>query len=153
MSREDISPAIAQALTMAGNHLRNEHVLFRDIPMKPRSVGRGDVQIDITLPDTFDDGGKIFGGFYTILLDTILAVAAWTKMDVFEPLATINLKTDFFDSVPGGETIRCHAQCEGITDEVAFCHGRAITLEGHILAHAAGTFMVGTSKSVEGSRL
>ncbi|MEM6649708.1 MAG: PaaI family thioesterase [Pseudomonadota bacterium] len=134
--------------------MRSEHVLFKDIPFKNLSADRGNVAFAITLPTHFSDGEEIHGGLFTILLDTILAVAAWTKMDVFQPQATINLKTDFFASVPPGTTIECHATCEDIVDEVAFCRGRALCPDGKKLAHAAGTFMVGTSSSTpKGSRL
>lgn len=149
-----ISPAMTEALAMAAHHMRTEHVLFRDIPFETLSLDWGQVAFSMTPPASFADDEQIHGGLYTILLDTILAVAAWTKMEAFQPLATINLKTDFFASVPPGTAIECRAACEGIVDEVAFCHGSALGPDGTTLAQAAGTFMVGTaSASNQGSRL
>lgn len=150
----ELSPAIVKALSFAGNFLKNEHALFRKIPFKPKSVGRGEASVLITLPAEFADGDEVHGGVYTILLDSLLAVSAWTRMETFEPMVTINLKTDFYQSVPPGTEIECRAHCEGIQDQVAVCHGHAMTLGGDVLAHAAGTFLVGGATAPgKGSRL
>ncbi|MEM9422461.1 MAG: PaaI family thioesterase [Pseudomonadota bacterium] len=139
---EDLSPAIRDALTFAETHLRTQHALFREIPFRTKKVERGEATIEVTLPKAFADGEAIHGGLYTILLDTLLGIAAWSRMEEFLPIVTINLKTDFYGEAPPEATIRCTAHCEGIVDDVAICHGRATTLDGKLLAHAAGTFLV-----------
>lgn len=153
MSGKPLSPAIAQALAAAEDYMRNEHALYRNLPMETTSVGRGEIEVSVTIPEAFADGPSLHGGIFTTLLDTILAVSAWTQMEQFEPLATINLKTDFFHPAPPGVVVTCTAQCEGILEEVAVCHGRAILPSGQTIAHAAGTFMVGTTMATKGSRL
>ncbi len=147
---EDLSPAVRQALTYAETHMKTQHVLFRDIPFRTKNVGRGEATIKVTLPATFADGDEIHGGFYTIMLDTLLGVSAWSMMEVFQPIVTINLKTDFYRSAPPKTDILFTAHCEGIVDDVAVCHGRATTEQGDLLAHAAGTFLVSRGKSAEG---
>ncbi|WOI54646.1 PaaI family thioesterase [Parvularcula sp. LCG005] len=148
-----IAPAIAQALAFAEKHMQSEHKLFRDIPMRTTSVGVGSVAVEITLPAAFADDDETFGGLYTILLDTILAVGAWTRMDAFAPLSTINLKTDFFSPATTGNVVLCEAECDGIIDNVAVCSGR-MTRDGQLAAKAQGTFLVSRPDgSATGSRL
>jgi acyl-coenzyme A thioesterase PaaI-like protein len=154
MPPNDIAPGVLQALNYLGRRVREEHVLFRDIPMEPRMMGRGSVSVDIVLPAHFDEGGVAHSGAFTIVLDTVLAFASWTMMEQFEVQATINLKTDFYRSIPTGEKITCEATCKDIVDDIAYCQGMVSTRNGIVLAHAAGTFMVGTTSSnAKASRL
>lgn len=150
-----VSDAIRAALEAMSARFQSEHPLTKSIPMRPRALGRGRIVVEVTLPDEFVDDGVIHGGLYTILLDTFLAAAGWSRMERFEPLATINLKTDFFaDSMPGDVvTITC--DCAAIAHGVAFCHGTVNSSTGDPVAQAEGTFMIGTSsaKTARGSRL
>ncbi|MEM9234485.1 MAG: PaaI family thioesterase, partial [Pseudomonadota bacterium] len=115
---------------------------------------RGMIEFEVTVPGIFSDGDEIHGGLFTILLDTILATAAWSRMDTFQPLATINLKTDFFIDAKSGDVMLFRATCQSIEDDVAFCQGMAFGPDGKPVAQADGTFMVGTtSPAVKGSRL
>ena len=150
----DVTEAARKALEAFYHHAKTQHKLFRTIPIKPRALGRGMIEFDVTLPELFADGDAIHGGLYTILLDTTLAAAAWTRMDTFQPLATINLKTDFFGEARAGEKLRLTAHCQSISNDVAFCQGTASTIDGTPVAQADGTFIVGTSSpAVKGSRL
>lgn len=149
-----VSDAIRTALEALNERFRTEHPLYRSVPMTPVSLSKGRLVADITLPEDFDDEGMIHGGLFTILLDTFLATAAWSMMDVFQPVATINLKTDFFHSVPPSERVRLDAECSTISDDVAFCRGNVARIGGMQVAQAEGTFMVGLSSTTQkGSRL
>lgn len=150
----DLTEATRKALEAFHHHAQTQHELFKTIPMKPTMVGRGHVEFEGKLPGHFADGEHMHGGFFTILLDTVLAVAAWSRMEVFQPMATINLKTDFFTDVAPLSDMKIKATCPSIADDVAFCQGTIFTGDGTPIAQADGTFMVGTtSPSVKGSRL
>lgn len=150
---DSISEATRRAIEAIGLHAQTQHELMKTIPMKPISMGRGHVSFEVTMPDLFSDGKTIHGGLFTILLDTILASAAWTRMDEFMPLATINLKTDYFSDTRPGDKITLEANCQSIANEVAFCQGTAFSDNGEPVAQADGTFMVGTVSATKGSRL
>lgn len=152
----DVSEATLKALEAFLKHARTQHKLMRDIPVKPMTLGRGYVEMAVTMPEPFTDGEVIHGGLYSILLDTILAVAAWSKLDTFQPLATINLKTDFFTAAKAGEVLSFTATCRSVVNDVAFCQGSVTAASGDPVAQADGTFMVGTSAAAptaKGSRL
>jgi acyl-coenzyme A thioesterase PaaI-like protein len=150
----DLTEATRKALDAFHHHAQTQHELFKTIPMKPTMVGRGVVEFQGRFPEHFADGEVMHGGFFTILLDTVLAVAAWSRMDTFEPMATINLKTDFFEGAAPGSEMRIKATCDSIADDVASCQGTIYTANGSPIAQADGTFMVGTkSPAVKGSRL
>lgn len=152
-SGDELAPGVAQALAFVGQQARREHALFRELPIKTEDIGRGRIRVAITLPPQFADGDVIHGGLYTILLDTLLAVAGWTQMDEFLPQATISLHTDFFSDAAPGETVICEASCAGIVNDVAFCKGAASRRDGTLLVQAAGTFLVGTTSKRKESRL
>ncbi|ADM09810.1 hypothetical protein PB2503_08774 [Parvularcula bermudensis HTCC2503] len=151
-----INEGVMWALQGFYKHAQTEHELLRTIPVTPVTFSRGLLEVDATMPEVFADDGPVFGGLYTILLDTILAMTAWTAMDKFETLATINLKTDFFGDAQPGEVLRFRSQCPSIIDQVAFCQGLVTAADGRAIAQADGTFMVGTSRKAskaKGSRL
>ena len=139
----EIAPAIAEMFSAMGRHMQTEHPLFGKLAVKPVRFGRGDVAVKLTAEETFADGEAIHSGLYTILLDTLLGMPAWSTMEQFEPIATINLKTDVMGQAAPGARILCEAECSGIVDDVAVCHGRA-SMGGTLIAKAAGTFLVGT---------
>lgn len=154
MSLGDITDATRKALEAFHTHAQTQHELLKTIPMTPKSVGRGHISFEVTMPELYTDGGVIHGGLFTILLDTILAASAWTLMDEFQPLATINLKSDYFIDVHPGDVIRFKAVCQSIADSVAFCQGTAYNRDREPVAQADGTFMVGTgSQKTAESRL
>ncbi len=133
--------------------IEEEHPLFKSLQLKTTNISKGEVSFSITMPDDYADGEYIHPGMFTIMLDTILGYVVWTSMDTFRPIATINLKSDYFESAPAGSSLIITGQCEGIRNEVAYCMGKA-TLEdsGELIATAAGTFMVGT-RNTANSRL
>ncbi|MGV6801771.1 MAG: PaaI family thioesterase [bacterium] len=134
--------------------IENQHPLFGKVDLDVTSVGRGTMSCTLTAIEAFSDGAVIHGGMFTILLDTILAYAVWTRMDNFKPIATINLKTDYLGHATPGDRIICNAHCQNIHDNVAFCTGNAVLADTKSpIANAAGTFMVGTKNISAKSRL
>jgi len=134
-------------------NILSERDIFRDVTFHPKPVAPGRANLRTCLPAHFLDGEALHGGIYTILLDTVLAIAVWTRLDQFQPLVTINLKTDFFRSVPAGTDLSLNASCEDIVDDVAVTRSEVRDPDGRVLASAAGSFLVGGASPDRGSRL
>ncbi len=144
---------LSSILEASRKFIEEEHPLFRSLRLATTNISKGEVQFTITIPEEYTDGEYIHPGMFTIMLDTILGYVVWTSMDSFSPIATINLKSDYFESVSPGSSLKIIGQCEGIRNDVAYCTGKALLEEsGELIATAAGTFMVGT-RSTAKSRL
>jgi acyl-coenzyme A thioesterase PaaI-like protein len=149
---EPLAPKVRQAFLGIQQAFTHEHPLFTELEPKPLRVGRGEIKVRITPTERFLEGDSVFSGFMTIILDTIMGIATWSKLDEFQPLATINLQTDTFAHARAGRHIICEAICEGVMDDVSIVRGKAVSEDGALLATAAGTFMVGT-RSAQVSRI
>lgn len=151
---EDLPSFILPMLEASRQLIEKEHRLFSRLNLRATRIARGEAAFTLSVPGQFSEGAAIHGGVFTILLDTILAYTVWTRMEKFEPIATINLKTDYLGHALPDEKIVCTAWCEGITDDVAFCTGKAAHAgTGETIAMAEGTFMVGTKGRSTASRL
>ncbi len=151
----DINPAVGAVMRSARDFLTHEHSLLGSLGLKPILLGRGRATFSIELPETFSDGeGEIHGALLTIILDSIMGLTVFTALDAFEPIATINLRTDYVGRARPGARAVCACECLSIVDEVANVDGR-VTLEdgGALIATGSGAFMVGTRGPVKGSRL
>lgn len=134
--------------------IEKQHPLFSKVEFEITSVGRGEFSCLMSAPALFNDRDQVQGGMFTIFLDTILAMTIYTRMEAFQPVATINLKTDYLEPVIAGERFAFDAHCHAIRDDVAYCNGMARRVaDNRAVAHAAGTFLVGTKNRQGGSRL
>ena len=155
MSGTDINPAIGAMLKSAGEWLLHEHALFQTLDLKPLVIGRGKASFSVYLPETFCDAqGRIHGSLYTIIMDSIFGLAAFTSLDELKPIATINLRADYLgETSPGGRVI-CEAECTKLRDDIAYVAGRLIDdATKETVATASGAFMVGTRSAGKESRL
>ncbi len=142
-------------LRSARDFLAHEHSLFRSLDLKPILIGKGKATFSMVLPAAFAGAnGRIHGGLYTIILDSIFGLTVFTAMEEVKPIATINLRTDYLDDALPGMRAVCAAECESLREDVAYVSGR-LTLEtgGALLATGAGAFMVGTKGPMKGMRL
>ncbi len=154
MEQSEPPSLLSPMLEAARGFIEGEHPLFKSLALKTTRLSEGEVCFRLTVPEDYLDGDHIHGGIFTIMLDTILGYSVWTSLDTFRPIATINLKTDYFGHVTPETTLICSGVCEGIRDEIAYCTGRATTEEtGELIATATGTFMVGTRSMTSKSRL
>jgi acyl-coenzyme A thioesterase PaaI-like protein len=149
---EPLAPKVAQAFLGIQQAFTHEHPLFTELEPKPLRVGRGEIALRLTPTERFVHGDGIFSGFMTIILDTVMGIATWSRLEEFQPLATINLQTDTYTQALPGRHIVCEAICEGVMDDVSIVRGKAVSEDGTLLATAAGTFMVGT-RSAQVSRI
>ncbi|MCI5045079.1 MAG: PaaI family thioesterase [Aquisalinus sp.] len=149
----DIPSPLSPVQQAARAFIESEHPLFSSLGLKATRISEGEISFRLTVPAGYSDGEYVHSGIMAIMLDTILGNAVWTSLDRFVPIATINLKTDYFSKVAPDTPLICSGICEGIRDDVAYSTGRAmIEKSGELVAMAAGTFMVGT-RSKSKSRL
>ena len=108
-----------------------------------RRFERGEAEIAVALRDELTNSwGVAHGGVTMTLLDVVMAHAARSPGDdgVAETsgVVTIEMKTSFMRPGLGsllGTGRRLHR-----TASMAFCEGSVVDAEGHLLAHATGTF-------------
>ena len=113
VSTGDINPAIGGMLRSARDFLAHEHSLFRSLDLKPILFGKGKATFSMALPGSFcGPDGKIHGGLYTIILDSIFGLTVFTALEEVKPIATINLRTDYIAPIDAGERAICAAECQ-----------------------------------------
>lgn len=155
MPAREINPTIGAMLRAARDFLTHEHSLFRSLDLNPILIGKGKATFSMAMPPAFaGPDGKVHGGLYTIILDSIFGLAVFTALEEVKPIATINLRTDHIGAASTGARAVCAAECERISGDVAYVSGR-LTLEngGALIATGAGAFMIGTKGPLTGMRL
>jgi uncharacterized protein (TIGR00369 family) len=109
------------------------HAVVLSLPWRERLVGN---------PVT----GVLHGGVITALLDTASGFAVHTRLSEWSPIATLDLRIDYLRPAERGETVTARAECYRMTKHVAFCRGVAYHRDVEDpIAHAAGSFMLGTA--------
>ncbi|WP_411820653.1 PaaI family thioesterase [Hyphococcus formosus] len=155
MRSDEINPAIGKMLSGARDWLLHEHSLFYSLDLKPILIGRNKATFSVHLPQDFlDANGYVHGGLLTIIMDSIFGLAAFTALDEFNPIATINLRTDYLTNTKAGGRVICAAECIKLRGDVAYVVGdlRAEQTDEQV-ATATGAFMIGTRSSNVASRL
>ena len=124
-----------------------------------RSVGHGralgiefisedDGTVELALPWReqlvgIPESGFLASGAIVSLLDTCGGAAVWVALNEFRPIATIDLRLDYFRPAGAGEKVIARCRCDKLTKQVAFVSGIAHTGdEDHPVARATGTFML-----------
>jgi uncharacterized protein (TIGR00369 family) len=109
------------------------HAVTLLLPWQERLIGN---------PET----GVLHGGVITALLDTASGFAVHTRLSEWSPIATLDLRIDYLKPAEPGEAVTARAECYKMTKHVAFCRGVAYHRDPEDpIAHAAGSFMLGTS--------
>lgn len=151
----DISPAIGALLRSARDFLTHEHTLFSSLGLKPLLIGRGRTEFSFDVPEAFGDGGgRAHGGFVTIVIDSIMGLTVFTALEEFKPIATVNLRTDYIETLECGARALCVCECAAIVDEIAYVRSEIRTEDRmRLIATGSGAFMVGTRGPAKVSRL
>ncbi len=121
-----------RALGIQVEEMERKSALFR-LPYDAKLVGN---------PDT----GIIHGGAITALLDGASGAAVFAALDVFVPIATLDLRIDYLRPAEPGRDVLARARCYKMTKNVAFT--RAVAYhddENDPIAHSVGTFMLSTA--------
>lgn len=150
-----INPAVGAMLQSARDWLLHEHSLFKTLDLKPTLIGRNKATFSVYLPDDFQNAaGGIHGGLFTIIMDSIFGLAAFTALDELKPVATINLRTDYVGEAAPGGRVSCAAECRKLKGDVAYVSGDLTDEEsGALIATGAGAFIVGARGPGRESRL
>lgn len=86
--------------------------------------------------------GFLASGAIVSLLDTCGGASVWMALGKFQPIATIDLRLDYYRPALKGETVIAKCRCDKLTSKVAFVSGIAHTGdEDHPVARATGTYI------------
>lgn len=89
--------------------------------------------------------GVLHGGAISTLLDGSSGAAVFAALDKLLPIATLDLRIDYLRPAEVGRAVLARATCYKVGHTVAFT--RAVAYhddEADPIAHAVGTFMLGT---------
>lgn len=142
-------------LRSARDWLTHEHSLFKDLNLEPILIGKGKATFAVDLPDAFcDRDGRIHGGLYTIIMDSIFGLSVFTALEEIKPIATINLRSDYLETANAGDRVICACECVNVRGDIAYVSGDLRDNKSGVrLAAGSGAFMVGTRGPAKGSRL
>lgn len=86
--------------------------------------------------------GVLASGPILTMMDMATSLAVWTRLGVFRPHATLDLRIDYLRPATPGRTVTGRGECYRITRAVSFVRGQAHDGDpDDPLAHVAGTFM------------
>ena len=87
--------------------------------------------------------GILASGAIVSLLDMAGSASVWMALGKFVPMATIDLRLDYFRTAVKGETVIARCECTKLTRRVGFIRGIAHGGDpARPIAQATGTFML-----------
>ena len=87
--------------------------------------------------------GILASGAIVSLLDMAGSASVWMALGKFVPMATIDLRLDYFRAAVKGETVIARCECTKLTRRVGFVRGIAHGGDpARPIAQATGTFML-----------
>lgn len=91
---------------------------------------------------SIEEQGIMATGAIVSLVDTCSGTAVWTRMGVFKPVVTLDLRLDYLRPAAMGEEVIARCECYKVTRQVAFVRGVAHGGDPERpIAHSASTFM------------
>lgn len=89
------------------------------------------------------ESGILASGAIVSLIDTASGGSIWTRLGRFRPMATLDLRLDYFRPALKGQRVFARCDCTRITSQIAFVRGLAhVGDPGDPIAHSASTFML-----------
>jgi len=90
-----------------------------------RFEGRDGDRVRIRVPYRDDlvgdpDTGVLSGGLVTALLDHVGGLAVWVALDMYRPIATLDLRVDYMRAAEPGRDLIAEARCFKVTRSIAF---------------------------------
>jgi len=103
-------------------------------------------------PEHLNSFDVTHGGAVMTLLDVVMATAA-RSVDVSMGVVTIEMKTSFMRpaKVSAGQVLSARGSLKHRTRSMAFTEGSVFDAEGHLCAHATGTFKYMPRRTTEPS--
>ena len=90
-----------------------------------------------------EETGVLASGPIISLLDNATSMAVWTRLGVFSPQVTLDLRIDYVRAATPGKTIIARAECYQVRRSMAFVRGMAHDGDANDpVAHTAGIFMM-----------
>jgi uncharacterized protein (TIGR00369 family) len=90
-----------------------------------------------------EETGVLASGPIISLLDNATSMAVWTRLGVFSPQVTLDLRIDYVRAATPGKTIIARAECYQVSRSMAFVRGIAHDGDANDpVAHTAGIFMM-----------
>lgn len=117
--------------------LRLEFIRFDLLRVEVRIPFNGEFEL------ASDEG--LSTGILTTALDSIFGLVVLANLEELAPVATIGLNVDFTSTPRRGESVICHAEYGGSSEQVAHVRGHVVGEEhGKMFAFGSATFMIGT---------
>ena len=117
--------------------LRLEFIRFDLLGVEVRIPFNGEFEL------ASDEG--LSTGILTTALDSIFGLVVLANLKQLAPVATIGLNVDFTSTPRRGESVICHAEYGGSSEQVAHVRGHVVGEEhGKMFAFGSATFMIGT---------
>ncbi len=89
------------------------------------------------------ESGILASGAIVSLVDMAGGASVWMALGKFVPLATIDLRLDYFRAAAKGETVIARCECTKLTRRVGFMRGMAHGGDpARPIAQATGTFIL-----------
>lgn len=151
MSKQDLVPgeSIADWETFGRLFVGSSHPLFSQLNMDLIDISKTGVVVHATIGESFKvspEGSDANVGALTIILDSIFGLALFAHIQEMNPIATINLKTEYVGSPSVGLELKCNASCFAIEGKIARMRGEICDLKSRkVLATSIGAFMIGTA--------
>lgn len=141
--------SIADWETLGRLFVGPSHPLFSQLDMDLVHISEMGVVVHATIGECFKvspEGPKANVGALTIILDSIFGLALFAHIQEMNPIATINLKTEYVGSASVGLELKCNASCFSIDGNIARMRGEIHDItSGNVVATATGAFMIGTA--------
>lgn len=119
------------------NALRLEFIRFDLLRVEVRIPFNGEFELA--------SGEGLSTGIITTALDSIFGLVVLANLEQLAPVATIGLNVDFTSTPRRGESVICHAEYGGSSEQVAHVRGHVVGEEhGKVFAFGSATFMIGT---------
>lgn len=138
-----------RALEKIKNIFLSDHQLFSDMGFSANDVRKGYAEIVSPYNPRFTDkNGAMHRGLLVTLADTACGLAVFSAIGRFAPIATVDLRMDYADSVGYGQGLEARIHCEFVGRGAAHVHGDVVTTGGGLLskvvARVSGIFAVNT---------
>lgn len=142
-----VTEAGMSPLDMVRRYFGTQHPLFKAMGIDIVAVEDGRAEMTMPCTPRMQDGrGALHRGAMVTLLDNTCGLAIFSALGTVQPIATIDLRVDYFRPLPPGTGIRCVVECVNTTTTVACISGRATTDDSAAtpLAAVNGTFAINT---------
>jgi acyl-coenzyme A thioesterase PaaI-like protein len=125
-------------------YLAEDHNALIGLRYVAHAPGRLELELPYNPSLAREDGGAMADGAIMALLDMAGTISVWSRIDRFQPHATIDLRVDHLRVPPSG-SIRCAVDCFHVDAELARVRGAAFAGADPVAGFAATYAFTGRS--------